>query len=69
MLSLPARMIMHIIYCTAVKCSFYYKKYYAIVHNQFNNTEGVVDAPIGRNPSDRKKMAVDKRMVKGSNAL
>ena len=34
---------------------------YAIVHNQFNNTEGVVDAPIGRNPSDRKKMAVDKK--------
>ena len=25
------------------------RKYYAIVHNQFNNTEGVVDAPIGRN--------------------
>ena len=37
------------------------RKYYAIVHNQFNNTEGVVDAPIGRNPSDRKKMAVDKK--------
>ena len=37
------------------------RKYYAIVHNQFNNTEVVVDAPIGRNPSDRKKMAVDKK--------
>ena len=37
------------------------RKYYAIVHNQFNNTQAVVDAPIGRNPSDRKKMAVDKK--------
>lgn len=37
------------------------RKYYAIVLNGFNTEEGVVDAPIGRNPSDRKKMAIDKK--------
>ena len=37
------------------------RKYYAIVLNGFNTEDGVVDAPIGRNPSDRKKMAIDKK--------
>lgn len=35
------------------------RKYEAIVYNNFSEEEGVVDAPIGRNPSDRKKMAVE----------
>ena len=30
------------------------RKYYAIVLNGFNTEDGVVDAPIGRNPSDKK---------------
>ena len=33
--------------------------YYAICHNSFSETEGKVDAPIGRNPNDRKKMAIN----------
>ena len=37
------------------------RKYYSIVLNGFNTEDGVVDAPIGRNPSDRKKMAIDKK--------
>ncbi len=37
------------------------RKYYAIVLNGFNTEEGTIDAPIGRNPSDRKKMAIDKK--------
>ncbi|WP_031555756.1 RluA family pseudouridine synthase [Lachnospira multipara] len=37
------------------------RKYYAICYNQFKEEEGVVDAPIGRNPNDRKKMAIDKK--------
>lgn len=32
--------------------------YNAIVYNNFKEDFGVVDKPIGRNPSDRKKMAV-----------
>ena len=37
------------------------RKYYCIVHNRFKEEEGTVDAPIGRNPKDRKMMAVDRK--------
>ncbi len=32
--------------------------YYAIVFGKLKNNKGTIDAPIGRNPKDRKKMAV-----------
>lgn len=32
--------------------------YYAIVYNNLKNDTGTIDAPIGRHPVDRKKMAV-----------
>jgi 23S rRNA pseudouridine1911/1915/1917 synthase len=32
--------------------------YYAIAHGRFNTLTGFIDAPIGRHPGDRKKMAV-----------
>lgn len=35
------------------------RRYYAICHNSFSVTEGTINAPIGRNPNDRKKMAVN----------
>lgn len=35
------------------------RRYEAIVHNHFKQPEGTVDAPIGRHPVDRKKMAVN----------
>ncbi|MBQ6551314.1 MAG: RluA family pseudouridine synthase [Lachnospiraceae bacterium] len=35
------------------------RRYYALVHGNFRDDEGTVDAPIGRNRTDRKKMAVD----------
>ena len=35
------------------------RKYNAIVYNCFNVEEGSVDAPIGRHPVDRKKMAIN----------
>lgn len=41
--------------------------YNAICYNNFNLPEGTVDAPIGRNPYDRKKMAVDYK--NGRNAV
>ncbi len=34
------------------------RKYEAICYNRFNVEDGTVDAPIGRNPQDRKKMAI-----------
>lgn len=37
------------------------RKYYAIVHGNIQQNEGTVDAPIGRSPKDRKKMAVNTR--------
>lgn len=37
------------------------RKYNAIVYHNFTEDEGTVDAPIGRHPIDRKKMAVNER--------
>lgn len=37
------------------------RKYEAICYNAFREEGGTVDAPIGRNPVDRKKMAIDKK--------
>lgn len=34
------------------------RKYHAIVYDNIKEEEGTVDAPIGRNPKDRKKMAI-----------
>ncbi len=34
------------------------REYIAIVHGVLNNAEGVINAPIGRDPRDRKKMTV-----------
>ncbi|MBP5225538.1 MAG: RluA family pseudouridine synthase [Lachnospiraceae bacterium] len=42
------------------------RRYYAIVTGNLKEDEGCVDAPIGRNPSDRKKMAV---VPDGKNAV
>ena len=35
-----------------------YREYEAVVHGGFHEDEGTVDAPIGRHPTDRKRMAV-----------
>ena len=37
------------------------RKYNAVVYNVFTEDEGTVDEPIGRNPQDRKKMAVTQK--------
>ncbi|MCH4219792.1 MAG: RluA family pseudouridine synthase [Lactobacillus delbrueckii] len=42
------------------------RQYLAIVHRNFAEEEGTVDAPIGRNPKDRKQMAV---VEKGKSAV
>ena len=35
------------------------REYLAIVHGNFETKNGVIDAPIGRNPNNRKQMAVN----------
>lgn len=35
------------------------RKYHAICHGTFKESEGTVNAPIGRHPIDRKKMAIN----------
>ena len=35
-----------------------HRHYLALVHGSFSKDEGVIDAPIGRHPKDRKKMTV-----------
>ena len=37
------------------------RKYRAIVHGNLKDDQGTVDAPIGRHPIDRKKMAIEPR--------
>lgn len=43
------------------------RRYRAIVHGVIKEDEGVVDAPIGRDPNERKKMAVNYK--NGKNAV
>lgn len=43
------------------------RKYEAIVYHSFKQMDGTVDAPIGRHPIDRKKMAINPK--NGKNAI
>lgn len=43
------------------------REYHAIVYNHFSELEGKVDAPIGRHPVERKKMAINYK--NGKNAV
>ena len=42
------------------------RKYIAIVHGNFKNDEGTVDAPIGRHPTDRKRMCITEKNSKNA---
>ena len=43
------------------------RKYHALVYGGFKEAEGIVDAPIGRHPTDRKRMAINHK--NGKNAV
>lgn len=43
------------------------RRYRAIVHGNIREDRGTIDAPIGRHPTDRKKMAVNRK--NGKNAV
>ncbi len=48
----------HICLSEQMKAHTIHRRYRAIVHGNIPDEEGVIDAPIGRHPQDRKKMAV-----------
>ena len=43
------------------------RRYYAICYHTFQKAEGRIDLPIGRHPTDRKKMAVN--LTHGKSAI
>jgi len=42
------------------------RKYRAIVHGAFKETEGIIDKPIGRHTTDRKKMSIHSKKFKSA---
>lgn len=44
-----------------IKVHSFTREYEAVVHGGFSDEEGTVDAPIGRHPVERKKMAVTEK--------
>ena len=42
------------------------RRYHAIVYNNIKDDEGTIDAPIGRHPVDRKKMAINHKNGKSA---
>lgn len=42
------------------------RKYHAIVYNNLKDDQGTIDAPIGRHPVDRKKMAINHKNGKSA---
>ena len=48
----------HVSLASQIQAHSFTREYRAVVHGNFKNLSGTVDAPIGRNPNDRKKMCV-----------
>ncbi len=51
----------HRLLAEQIKEHSFTREYEAVVHGRLKQAEGTVDAPIGRHPSDRKRMAVTER--------
>lgn len=56
----------HISLSEQIKAHSFAREYQAVVYGRFKNTEGTVDAPIGRHPVDRKKMTVTQKNSKNA---
>ncbi len=54
----------HISLSEQIKAHSFTREYQTVVYGGFKNDEGTVDAPIGRHPVDRKKMAVTQKNSK-----
>lgn len=48
----------HIALAEQIKAHTFTREYYAVICGHLDNSHGIIDAPIGRNPNDRKKMCV-----------
>lgn len=57
----------HRIIAEQIKAHSVTRRYEAVVCGVLKEDEGIIDAPIGRNPSDRKKMAIN--YASGRNAV
>jgi len=49
-----------------IKAHTFTREYQAVVYGKFKSEHGVVDAPIGRHPTDRKKMCVTEKNSKNA---
>ncbi|MGN0452738.1 MAG: RluA family pseudouridine synthase [Ruminococcus sp.] len=56
----------HLSLSEQIKAHSMTREYRSVVYGRFKNTEGVVDAPIGRNANDRKKMCVTDKNSKNA---
>ena len=51
----------HVRLAEQIKAHIFTREYEAVVYGNVKQDEGVIDAPIGRHPTDRKKMAVTEK--------
>ena len=56
----------HINLAEQIKVHSFTREYQSVVYGKFKNESGMVDAPIGRHPVDRKKMAVTPKNSKNA---
>ena len=56
----------HINLAEQIKVHSFTREYQSVVYGKFKNDSGMVDAPIGRHPVDRKKMAVTPKNSKNA---
>lgn len=56
----------HTFLAEQIKAHSFTREYEAVVFGNLKNDEGTVDAPIGRNPNDRKKMCVTDKNSKNA---
>lgn len=56
----------HISLSEQIKAHSLDREYRAVIHGKLKNQEGIVDAPIGRSQTDRKKMCVTERNSKNA---
>lgn len=54
----------HVRLAEQIKEHSFKREYRAVVHGKIKADDGTIDAPIGRNPKDRKKMAVTEKNSK-----
>ena len=56
----------HVSLAEQIKAHSFTRQYQSVVYGKFKNVDGTVDAPIGRHPTDRKKMTVTTKNSKNA---